>query len=85
MISYKEAGQLVLNKYDKNSSVISVLDAGSSWIVSIAPKNLSKGEYVLDANFKVNKLTGKVSEYSTVMNPEEFKKALKLEVYKVKR
>ena len=37
------------------------------------PNFKHKDEYVLDGFFKVSNETGKISEYSPIMNPDEFK------------
>ena len=80
-MDFKEAGNLVIKEYSEGI-VEAVMDSGNSFIVSIIPKNLKDGDMSLDSFFKVDKKTKKVSEYSPVMDPEEFKKALKNIVYK---
>lgn len=81
MIDYKEANKLVMELH-KNSKVTSTMDAGNKFIISLVPNNLKKGEFVLDGFFSVDKKTGKVNEYSPVMDTEEFKRAMKNVVYK---
>lgn len=74
MITFNDATKIILGKY-KDSIVTSVLDGNSYWIVALRPKKFKNGEYALDPYFKVDKKTGKISEYSTAMNPKEFKNA----------
>lgn len=83
MISYKEANELLLSNH-KDSIVISTMDAGDKFIIAIEPNNLKKGQYVLDALFTVNKRTKEIKEYSPVMDPKEYKEAMKHEVYSIK-
>ncbi len=81
MIGYADAGKIAL-KGHKDSYVSYIYNAGSFWLVVLNLKNLPKGKYLLDPYFKVDKKTGKVSEYSPVKDPDEFKNALKNVVYK---
>ena len=76
----KNAGNLVL-KECKNATISTIMELNNSFIVCIVPNNLKDGDISLDSFFKVEKSSGKVSEYSPVMDPEEFKKALKNIVY----
>ena len=64
-----------------DSIIVSILDAKKSYIVSIKPKSWSENEAVLDGFFKVSKVDGKLSEYSPVMDPDEFGYALKHPIY----
>ena len=77
----KNAGDLVLKEY-KDGVVSAIMELDNAFIVCLIPKNLKDGDISLDSFFKVEKSSGKVSEYSPVMDPEEFKKALKNIVYK---
>ena len=83
MLTYKEANNLVEKKY-KNSHVSLTMDLGKKFIIALEPNNLKKGTTSLDSFFSVDKQFGIVKEYSPVMDPEEFKKALKRVVYRAK-
>lgn len=75
-ISYKKAAELILQKYS-DSDIIGVFKLPDGYLFSIKPKSWSKDDYVLDGFFKVSSKTGGISEYSPVMDPEEFKEALR--------
>lgn len=82
MLSVKDAQLAILKEYD-DSIVSLVMDPKKDfYIVAIEPKNLKKGDISLDSYFKVNKNTGKIDEYSCVMDPKEFGVALNNIVYK---
>ena len=78
-IQYKEASELILQNYP-DSDIIGAFKLSDGYLFSIKPKIWSQDDYVLDGFFKVSSATGAVSEYSPVMNPEEFKKALQNEI-----
>ena len=77
-ISYKQASETILQKYS-GSDIIGAFKLPDGYLFSIKPKYWSKDEYVLDGFFKVSD-TGELSEYSPVMDPEEFKEALQNEI-----
>lgn len=77
-ISYKKAVELILQKYS-DSDIIGAFKLPDGYLFSIKPKSWSKDEYVLDGFFKVSD-AGVISEYSPVMDPEEFKEALQNEI-----
>lgn len=74
-MTYEEAIKSVLSKH-KDCKCTSVLDMKSKYIVSIQPNNWNPGEMLLDPYFSVDKKTGKVSEWTPIMDPEGFKNAL---------
>ena len=74
-MTYEVAIKNVLSKH-KGCKCTSVLDMNSMFVVSIQPKNWKPGEMLLDPYFSVDKKTGKVSEWTPIMDPEGFKKAL---------
>lgn len=74
-MTYEEAIKKVLLKH-KDCKCTSVLDMNSIFVVSIQPKNWKSGEMLLDPYFSVDKKTGNVSEWTPIMDPEGFKKAL---------
>lgn len=74
-MTYEEAIKKVLSKH-KDCKCTSVLDMKSMFVVSIQPSKWNPNEMLLDPYFSVDKKTGKVSEWTPVMNPEGFKKAL---------
>lgn len=74
-MTYEEAIKSVLSKH-KGCKCTSVLDMKSKFIVSIQPNNWNPGEMLLDPYFSVDKKTGKVSEWTPIMDPEGFKNAL---------
>ena len=74
-MSYESCKQLILKKYPV-SKVIGAFKIPSGYIFSLKPKSWKDDEYVLDGFFKVT-TDGKISEYSPVRDPEEFKLAMK--------
>lgn len=77
-IQYKEASEIVLKNYP-DSDIIGAFKLPDGYLFSMKPKSWSKDEYVLDGFFKVSE-SGEISEYSPVMDPEEFKEALQNEI-----
>ena len=77
-ISYKQASETILKKYS-DSDIIGAFKLPDGYLFSIKPKSWSQDDYVLDGFFKVSD-TGELSEYSPVMDPEEFKEALQNEI-----
>ena len=74
-MTYERAKEMILRKY-ADSNIVASFKIPSGYVFSIKPKNWNDETYVLDGFFKVNSDTGKITEYSPVMDPEEFKKAL---------
>lgn len=81
MLTYEEANSLVLKRH-RDCKVTSTMDAGNSFIITLRPNYFREDQIVLDGFFRVDKRTKQISEYSPVMDPEEFKKAMKNVVYK---
>ena len=77
-ISYKQASEIVLKNYP-DSDIIGVFKLSDGYLFSMKPKSWSQDDYVLDGFFKVSS-KGVMSEYSPVMDPEEFKEALRNEI-----
>lgn len=77
-ISYKQASETILKKYP-DSDIIGAFKLTKGYLFSMKPKSWSQDDYVLDGFFKVSD-TGELSEYSPVMDPEEFKEALRNEI-----
>lgn len=77
-ISYKQASETILKKHS-DSDIIGAFKLPDGYLFSMKPKSWSKDDYVLDGFFKVSN-TGELSEYSPVMDPEEFKTALQNEI-----
>ena len=75
-MTFKEAMDRVLSGH-KDCKVITVLEFSDKFVASIQPKDWNPDEILLDPYFSVDKKTGKVSEWSPIMDPEGFKKALK--------
>lgn len=75
-MTYERAKEIVLRKYP-DSNVVASFKIQSGYVFSIKPKTWNDKEYVLDGFFKVSSDAGKITEYSPVMDPEEFKQALK--------
>ena len=75
MISHEKAKELVLKSRPGR-----VIDAAyrlpDGYLFAAVPKGLAEDDYVFDAFSKVA-AGGTIEEYSPVLNPEEFKKALK--------
>lgn len=76
MVSYEQAKKIIISTYP-DSNVIGAFKIPSGYIFSLKPKTWKNDEYVLDGFFKVSNRDGKIIEYSPVMDPEEFKTALK--------
>lgn len=74
-MTYEEAIKNVLSKH-KDCKCTSVLDMKNAFVVSIEPKNWKQDEMLLDPYFSVDKKTGKVSEWTPIMDPEGFKQAV---------
>jgi hypothetical protein len=74
-VQYAQAKRIILNAYP-DSVVTSGMKLPNGYLFSIQPKTWKEDEILLDPFFKVDGNTGKVTEYSPVMNPEEFKQAL---------
>lgn len=79
-MTHTEAIRRVLSSY-KDSKCDAAYKLKDGYLVTISPTNLKEGDYMLDNFFKVDS-SGKVTEYSPVMDPEEFKSALKKPVFK---
>lgn len=79
-ITVENAKNIVLDRFP-DSIVNSVMDLPSDYLVSIQPKKWDENKILLDPFFKVSKKDGSVREYSPVMDPEEFKKALQNVLY----
>lgn len=77
-IQYKQASELILQSHP-DSDIIGAFKLSDGYLFSMKPKSWSQDDYVLDGFFKVSN-DGVMSEYSPVMDPEEFKEALKNEI-----
>lgn len=77
-MEYNKAKEKLLEEY-KDSRVVASYKIKNGFIFSIKPKSWADDQYVLDGFFKVDDANG-ITEYSPVMNPEEFKRALKSRV-----
>lgn len=75
-MNYKKCKQAMLTKYP-DSNIVGAFETSSGYIFSLKPKTWKKDEYVLDGMFKVSFDAKRITEYSPVMDPEEFKQALK--------
>lgn len=75
-MTFKEAMDRVLSGH-KDCKVTMVLEFSDKFIVSIEPKDWNPEEILLDPFFAVDKKSGKVSEWTPIMDPDGFKKALK--------
>lgn len=73
-MEYGNAKKKILEKFS-DSNVIASFKLPTGYIFSLKPKNWGDDRYVLDGFFKVDS-SGKISEYSPVMDPKEFKTAL---------
>ena len=72
MLTYVYAKNIIL-KTHSDSKIVGSYKIPTGYVFSLKPKNWKKDEYVLDGFFKVSNETGKISEYSPIMNPDEFK------------
>lgn len=80
-ISYTKAETIILSSYS-DSIILCGMDMPDGYLFSIRPKSWKNDQVVLDGFFKVSKSDGKISEYSPVTDPEEFKLAMKNIIYK---
>lgn len=83
-VSVERAKRIVLNAHS-DSIINSILDVPSGYVFGIQPKNWNANDTLLGGYFKVSKQDGKLSEYSPVMDPEEFKNALRNPLYMRKK
>ena len=74
-LQYAQAKRIILDAYP-DSVVTSGMNLPNGYLFSIQPKDWNEEEILLDPFFKVDGSTGAVTEYSPVMDPEEFKQAL---------
>ena len=74
-MTFEKAMERVLSGH-KNCKVTSVMDIKDNFVVAIEPNNWNQDEILMDPFFAVNKQTGKVSEWTPIMDPEGFKQAL---------
>ena len=72
---YEQAKQLILENCP-DDNIVAAFSFVYGYIFSLMPKTWSDEDGPLDHMYKVA-LDGTITEYSPVMNPEEFKKALK--------
>lgn len=77
-IGYKKAEEIILKAYP-DSFIVAGMKGKDGYIFSIRPKKY-KGD-LLDSFFKVHFNDGLLAEYSTVMDPEEFKYAMRKPIY----
>lgn len=75
-MNYETCKRAILSKYS-DSKVVGSFKTSNGYIFSLKPKSWGDDEYVLDGMFKVSFDGKSISEYSPVMDPEEFKQALK--------
>lgn len=73
-LTWQSAQTKILNQYP-DSKILAVMPLKNGYLFSIQPKSYKNNEYALDAYFRVD-YSGKISEYSPVMDPAEFKKAM---------
>lgn len=79
-ITLENAKKKILEKYS-DSIINSIMNTPSGYIFNIQPKFWGEKDTLLGGFFKVSKTDGKLTEYSTVMNPAEFREALKNTIY----
>lgn len=72
--TYGEAKKRILKEHPE-SIVTRGMKTKLGFIFALRPKNFDSSKQLLDPYFQVT-TTGKVQEYSPVMDPEEFKYAL---------
>lgn len=78
IIPVDEAKTIILSKY-KDSIITAIMKLKDGYLFAIKPKNWSGG-VILQPFFKVSN-DGKLTEYSSVANPSEFKEAMKNRIY----
>lgn len=74
-MNYIDAKETILKKYS-DSVINSSYKLKDDYLFSIRPKNFNDTQTLLDPYFKVSN-SGKITEYSPVMDPAEFKAAMK--------
>lgn len=56
-------------KYDKDMEIGSISDGGSSYLVYLVPKNLKKGDYATDNEYRYDKKTRKITPFRVTDDP----------------
>lgn len=79
-VTWDKAKEIMEKSYP-DSIVNSVMDIPTGYVVNIQPKDWNPNNVVLDGFFKVDKRSGKISEYSPVIDTKEFRYALEHSVY----
>lgn len=74
-MEFNLAVKKILNQYH-DSKIIGAFKIKDGYLFSLKPKSWKDDEYVLDGFFKVTDKEG-ITEYSPVMDPAEFKEAMK--------
>lgn len=83
-MDHVRAEKIILQKYP-DSIVNCCLKVPGGYVFGIQPKNWDVNDTLLGGYFKVSNIDGKLTEYSPVMDPEEFKNAMKKPVYMRKK
>ena len=76
-----ESAKRIIEKAYPDSIVNSIMEIPMGYVINIQPKDWKDGEVILDGFFKIDKITGVLTEYSPVMDTKEFKYALNHPVY----
>ena len=66
MLTPTQARDLLLGKFPK-SKIDGYVEWDNQYVMDVQPEN---GEFVLDSTFSVDKVTGKVSEFSPLLLPD---------------
>lgn len=74
-MEFNLAVKKILKQYP-DSKIIGAFKIKNGYLFSLKPKSWKDDEYVLDGFFKVSDDEG-ITEYSPVMDPAEFKEAMK--------
>lgn len=72
-----EQAKVIIEKKHPESRVISGMDFPDKFVFSIVPKKEKDASRLMDPFFSVDKKTGKVSEFSPIMDIENFRKNIK--------
>jgi hypothetical protein len=83
-MTYNKAKSIIMQKF-KDSNIVLAFEIDSGFVFSIRPMQWDSKDMILDAFFMVDKKHGKVSEYSPLMNSDEFKYSIKNRIIYVKR
>ena len=79
-VTYESAVKTINEAYP-DSHIVCAMQVPSGYVFSIKPNDWDDNSTLLDGFFKVSTTDGKLTEYSPVMDPEEFGLAINNPIY----